>query len=378
MTGLALTGARILTPAGWLDDHALVIEQGRIAALQPLSRLDDRLQQKKLDGGFLLPGFIDLQVNGGGGVLFNDHPDVDGVVAIAAAHRHFGTTALLPTLISDDLDVVAKAIEAVRQAIARGVPGVVGIHLEGPFLNPDKRGIHDASKFARLDASAVDLLASLPNGKTLVTLAPEQVEAGLISELVSRGVIVAAGHSMADYDTMKRAVAEGLSGVTHLFNAATQMVGRAPGVVGAALDLKLSCGLIVDGHHVHPASLRVALAAGGLDRMMLVTDAMPTVGLARKTFTLGGRTIVAEEGALRAKDGTLAGSDLDMALAVRNAITMLGIDLAAASQLASRTPATFMGLNNEMGTIQVGRRADLVHLDEELRPVTSWIGGTPS
>jgi N-acetylglucosamine-6-phosphate deacetylase len=378
MTGLALTGARILTPAGWLDDHALVIEQGRIAALQPLSRLDDRLQQKKLDGGFLLPGFIDLQVNGGGGVLFNDHPDVDGVVAIAAAHRQFGTTALLPTLISDDLDVVAKAIEAVRQAIARGVPGVVGIHLEGPFLNPDKRGIHDASKFARLDASAVDLLASLPNGKTLVTLAPEQVEAGLISELVSRGVVVAAGHSMADYDTMKRAVAEGLSGVTHLFNAATQMEGRAPGVVGAALDLKLSCGLIVDGHHVHPASLRVALAAGGLDRMMLVTDAMPTVGLARKTFTLGGRTIVAEEGALRAEDGTLAGSDLDMALAVRNAITMLGIDLAAASQLASRTPATFMGLNNEMGTIQVGRRADLVHLDEELRPVTSWIGGTPS
>jgi N-acetylglucosamine-6-phosphate deacetylase len=376
MSCLALTGARILTPAGWLDRHAVLIEQGRIAALVPSHDLGDTVERQELAGGMLLPGFIDVQVNGGGGVLFNDRPDVEGVAAIAAAHRRFGTTSLLPTLISDDLAVVAEAIEAVRAAIERGVPGVAGIHLEGPFLNPDKRGIHDASKFARLDASAIDLLASLPNGVTLVTLAPERAEPGVIRELVGRGVVVAAGHTMADYDTMQRAAAEGLSGVTHLFNASSQLEGRAPGVVGAALDLGLTCGLIVDGHHVHPASLRVAIAAAGLERMMLVTDAMPSVGMSHKNFTLGGRTIVAEDGALRAADGTLAGSDLDMALAVRNAVTMLGLDLAAASRLASRTPAAFLGLDGAMGVIAPGARADLVHLDEALRPLATWIGGS--
>lgn len=371
----ALAGARILTPDGWLDDHAVLLDGDCISDIVSLDKVASETAAEHLHGGVLLPGFIDVQVNGGGGVLFNDRPTIESIERIAAAHRRFGTTALLPTLISDDFAVVARAISAVADAIARKVPGIVGIHLEGPFLNPDKRGIHDASKFVRLDAPALDLIASLPNGVTLVTLAPELTRPGTIAELTRRGVIVAAGHTMADHSAMTRAIGEGLTGVTHLFNAMTQMEGRAPGVVGAALDARLHCGLIVDGRHVHPASLRVAIAAGGHDRMMLVTDAMPTVGAAEKQFVLGGRTIVAEGGACRAEDGTLAGSDLDMGLAVRNAVAMLKADLATVSAMASTVPATFLGLGDRTGTLAAGMRADLVYLDDDLQPRRTWIAG---
>ncbi|OYX32019.1 MAG: N-acetylglucosamine-6-phosphate deacetylase [Brevundimonas subvibrioides] len=378
MTVLALTGARILTPDGWLDDHAVVVEQGAIRQVTAVSRLSPGLVRRPLDGGFLIPGFIDVQVNGGGGVLLNDQPTLEGVRAIAAAHRRFGTTALLPTLISDDLAVVAQAIAAVQAAMAEGVPGVVGLHIEGPFLNRGKPGIHDSGKFRALDAAAVDLLSSLNGGVTLVTLAPELVEPSTLRALTERGVVVSAGHTLATYDQMRSAVDAGLTGVTHLFNAMSPFESRHPGVVGAALDLGLTSGLIVDGHHVHPAALRIALAAAGPDHMMLVTDAMPTVGSADKRFTLGGRLIVAEDGACRAEDGTLAGSDLDMALAVRNAIRLMGVDLATASTMASATPARFLGQGHRMGTIEPGRRADLVHLDTALGVAGVWIAGAPA
>ncbi|MFY7852938.1 MAG: N-acetylglucosamine-6-phosphate deacetylase [Brevundimonas sp.] len=375
MTPLALTGARILTPDGWLDDHAVVVEQGVVQEVTAVSRLSPGLARRPLDGGFLVPGFVDVQVNGGGGVLLNDQPTLEGVRAIAAAHRRFGTTALLPTLISDDLDVVARAISAVQAAMAEGVPGVIGIHLEGPFLNEGKRGIHDAGKFRQLDLAAVELLSPLKGGVTLVTLAPERVEPSIIRALTDRGVVVSAGHTLATYDQMRSAADAGLTGVTHLFNAMSPFESRHPGVVGAALDLGLTSGLIVDGHHVHPAALRVALSASGPDHLMLVTDAMPTVGSADKQFTLGGRRIVAQDGTCRAEDGTLAGSDLDMALAVRNAVRLMGVDLATASTMASATPAQFLGQGHRMGTIEPGRRADLVHLDTALGVAGVWIGG---
>ncbi len=375
MTVLALTGARVLTPKGWLDDHAVVVDGDAIREVVATSRLGADVERHRLDGGALLPGFVDIQVNGGGGVLLNDRPDVDGVKAIAAAHRRFGTTALLPTLISDDLETVARAIAAVEQAIAQGVPGVVGIHIEGPFLNDLKPGIHDPGKFRTLDVAAIDLLASLKGGVTLVTLAPELADPGFIRALTDRGVIVSAGHTLATYDQMRTAAEAGLTGVTHLFNAMSQFESRAPGVVGAALDLGLASGLIVDGHHVHPAALRVALSAVGPDRLMLVTDAMPTVGTASKRFTLGGHTILADDGACRAEDGTLAGSDLDMALAVRNAVRLMGVDLATASTMASATPARFLGLQHAIGAIAPGRRADLVYLDADLQVAAVWTRG---
>lgn len=375
MSRFALQATRVLTGSGFQADCRVLVDKGRIAALLPASDGSRDVPTRRLEGD-LLPGFIDLQVNGGAGVLFNDQPTVDGIAAIGRAHRTFGTTGFLPTLISDDLDVVARAIAAVDAAIAGGVPGVLGIHVEGPFLNPARKGIHDAAKFRTLDEDAIALLSSLRRGRTLVTLAPELAPPGAIRALVDRGVIVAAGHSAATYEDVQRAFAEGLSGFTHLFNAMTQLGSREPGVVGAALASRSGwCGIIADGHHVHPASLRIALAAVGPDRLALVTDAMPTVGSDRKRFQLGAVPIRAEDGRCVAPDGTLAGSDLDMAEAVRNAAQMLEIDAATAVRMGSAVPASILGLSGETGTIAPGLRADLILVDGRGQVVESWIGG---
>lgn len=376
MSRLALAPDRVLTPSGFESGRAVLVQDGRIAGVLPRDAAPtSEIVQL---AGDLLPGFIDLQVNGGGGVLFNDEPTVEGVVAIAEAHRPFGTTGLFPTLISDDLDVVARAIAAVEAAVVKGVPGVLGIHLEGPFLNAERKGIHDASKFRVLDEAAIALLTSLRAGRTLITLAPETAPPGTIRALAERGAVVAAGHTAATYEQLQRAFDEGLSGFTHLYNAMTQLGSREPGAVGAALDARESwCGLIVDGSHVHPASLRIALAAKGAERLALVTDAMPTVGSERKWFMLGERRITAENGRCMAEDGTLAGSDLDMATAVRNAVQLMGVDLATAARMASSVPASIMGLGERTGAIRPGLQADLVLLDQDGVRET-WIAGRSS
>jgi N-acetylglucosamine-6-phosphate deacetylase len=260
---LALLPRRVLTPAGFETNRCVLIESERIGAIIDAAAVPAGARRRELDGD-LLPGFIDLQVNGGGGVLFNDQPTVAGIAAIAEAHRRFGTTGLLPTLISDELDAIARAIAAVDAAIEAGVPGVIGIHIEGPFLNPARKGIHDPSKFRTLDNEAIELLSSSRRGRTLVTLAPELAPPGAIRALTERGVVVAAGHSEASYEEVRAAIGEGLTGFTHLFNAMSQLGSRAPGVVGAALDDRTSwCGLIADGIHVHPASMRIALVRSG-------------------------------------------------------------------------------------------------------------------
>lgn len=378
MSRFALRAARVLTPAGFETDRCVLVDGGAIAAVMPAADCPDGVPLRELQGD-LLPGFIDLQVNGGGGILFNDQPNVDGVAAIARAHRRFGTTGLFPTLISDDLGVVERAIAAVDSAIEAGVPGVLGIHIEGPFINAEKKGIHDAARFRILDEGAIDLLASLRRGRTLVTLAPELAPPGTIRALVDRGVVVAAGHTNASYEQMLASFEEGLGGFTHLYNAMTPLGSRAPGAVGAALDHRDSwCGLIVDGHHVHPAALRIALAAKGADRLLLVTDAMPTTGWDRSEFRLGGQRIVAEGGRLTGPDGTLAGSALDMAAAVRHAATLMGVDLATAVRMASSVPAWAMGLSAERGSVRPGLAADLVLMDDGRRVVETWIGGEPN
>lgn len=374
MTDLTVSGAQILTPEGWLDGFRLVIRGGRIAQIEPdIGKTD--MPGRRFDGGMLVPGFVDIQVNGGGGILFNDQPSIEGIAAIGTAHRQYGTTGFLPTLISDELHVVASAIAATEAAIEARIPGVLGLHVEGPFINHDRSGIHDPKKFRTLDDDAISLLASLRNGVTLVTLAPELAPPGAIATLTARGVIVVAGHSEADYETMARAHAEGMVGVTHLYNAMSQLNARAPGVVGATLDLGLFAGVIVDGHHVHAAALRVAHRALGIDRMMLVTDAMPTVGWNRTQFHIGGREISLRDGMLTSDSGTLAGSHLDMASAVRNAIDMLDVPLADACRMASTTPCTLLELAHQRGTLEVGNIADIVHMNEALAVTTTWIGG---
>jgi len=318
-----------------------------------------------------------VQVNGGGGVLFNDAPSVEGVRAIAAAHRRFGTTALLPTLISDEPAVMPRAVAAVRGAMEAGVPGVLGIHLEGPFFNPARRGTHALRHIRTMEPDDLPVLASLGDvGPTVVTLAPERAPPGSIEALAAAGVRVSAGHTDADYETMRAAVRRGVTGVTHLFNAMSGLASREPGVVGAALRSRsLWCGLIVDGIHVHPASLSIAVAARGPGRMMLVTDAMPPVGADDPSFMLNGERITVTDGRCVNGEGALAGAALDMATAVRNTVQVLGLPLGTALAMASLHPAAFLGVDDRMGRIAPGWRADLVALDADLRVVRTWIGG---
>lgn len=377
MTRCAFIDGRILGDAGWVDGHALIVDGGKIAAIVPQDRLPADMARQGVAGQFIVPGFIDLQVNGGGGILFNDTPDADAVAAIAAAHHPYGTTALLPTLISDDLPTIAAGVGAVETAIARGTPGIVGIHIEGPFVNPARRGIHDAAKISALDDAGIAAVSALQNGATLVTLAPEECSLDQITALAARGVTLAAGHSEADFATASAAFAHGVTGVTHLFNAMRQIMPREPGLVGAALANDATwCCIIVDGKHVHPANFRLAIAAkGGPDRFILVTDAMPTVGSAEKSFMLGGKLMRVIDGVCQADDGTLAGSDLDMAGAVRGAVEMLGLSLADAVRMASINPARFMGLDGERGSLTVGKAADFVLLDHELQVTATFIAG---
>jgi N-acetylglucosamine-6-phosphate deacetylase len=373
----ALTHARVLAADGWHDDLAVLLEGERIVDLLPPA--DPRVRdahQHDLRGAMLVPGFIDVQVNGGGGVLFNEAPTVETLRRIGAAHRRFGTTGFLPTLISDRVEVMRAALAAVEQALAEGVPGVLGIHLEGPYLAAARKGVHDPKYFHAPGSDELALLCAPHRGVRLLTLAPDQVPLASIGALAGAGLIVCAGHTAADYETIRAALAAGVRGFTHLFNAMTPFGSREPGVVGAALeDADSWCGIIVDGHHVHPASLRVAIAAKPRGKMLLVTDAMPPVGADRPDYVLNGETIVVRDGICQTAQGVLAGSALDMASAVRNAVQLLGLPLEEAVRMASTYPAEFLGLGESRGRIAPGYRADLVVLDDEYHLQRSWIGG---
>ena len=375
----SFSNGRILTESGFVEDRALLVEGGRIVDLADADDARVALAERRVDlgGDMLVPGFIDTQVNGGGGVLFNEQPTVEAIRAIGVAHRKFGTTGFLPTLITDDLERVELALQAADQAV-KDVPGALGVHVEGPFLNQQRKGIHDSSKFLRLDERAFQMLTTLASGRTLITLAPELTTPAMIARLVAAGLIVAAGHTDGSYEQISAAIEAGLTGFTHLYNAMSPLTSRRPGAVGAALDHEVWAGIIVDGHHVAPASLRIALKAKGADRLMLVTDAMPSVGAASKSFLLQGRPITVKNGVCVDENGVMAGADLDMASAVRNSVIMLGVDLPTAVRMASHVPATFLGLGHELGLIAAGYRADLVRLTDAIEVVDSWISGEPS
>ena len=376
----ALVNGRFLSGGKLVSGRTLLLRGERIEDL--VDPKDSRCREAAivdLEGQLLLPGFIDVQVNGGGGVLFNDDPSLESIRAIGAAHRRFGTTGFLPTLISDDLDTIGRAIAAVQSALDAGMPGVLGIHIEGPFLNSARRGVHDSKHLRLLDASLVSLLTRLQGGPTVLTLAPEMTTPEVIARLASSGVLVSAGHSDANYAETTAAIAQGLRGFTHLFNAMAPLEPRDPGIVGAALyDENTWCGIIVDGHHVDPIMLKLALRCKRHDRFMLVTDGMPAVGSAEPTFILQGRTIRVVDGVCRDENGTLAGTALDMAAAVRNGVSLLGLDIAEAARMASEYPAEFLGLAHELGRIAPGYRANLVLVDDELRVRKTWIEGVAS
>ncbi len=378
MTLFAFVNGVLLLPDGsQAEDLALIVADGKIASIEPRASLPSGIAIADLQGNRLAPGFIDIQVNGGGGVLFNDAPTVDSIRKIAAAHHRFGTTAFLPTLITDHLGKIQQAYAAVNTAISEGVPGVVGVHIEGPFLNIRRRGIHDASKIARLDEAGLEAVLHSRPALTMMTLAPECVSMDQIRMLKAAGLLLCAGHSEGSYAEISESFACGVMGVTHLFNAMSQLSGREPGVVGAALASEdCWCGIIVDGVHVHPVTLRLAIKSrGSLDRFVLVTDAMPTIGQAEKRFTLNGQEIRVRGGACQNSRGRLAGSDLDMATAVANASTLLGLKLPEAIRLATANPAKMLGLESHIGSLRPGLDADMIEIAADGTVRKTWIKG---
>lgn len=379
MNPIALTGARVFDGTRLVEGRAVVIDRDRITAIVPDRDLPAGVSRQPIEG-LLAPGFIDCQVNGGGGVLFNTETTVAGIAAIGAAHRRHGTTGFLPTLMTDARAKLGEALRAAEVAIAARMPGVLGVHLEGPFLNPERKGVHDPRLMRVIDEDDIAAITAARAGRVLMTVAPEKMPPGAIARLTSAGVLLSAGHTTASYETLAAARKAGLTGFTHLFNAMPPLAGREPGPVGSALDdAEAFVGLIVDMFHVSAASLRIAIAARGWQRMMLVTDAMPTVGTDLTEFEIDGARILREDGTLRrAEDGTIAGSDLDMATAVRNSVRELGLSLEAALHMASRAPAEFLGLGGELGRIAPGYRASLVLLDDALEVAATWIDGNES
>lgn len=373
----AVLADRVFDGQRWHTEAAVLIREGRVVGIGTSGEVPSDWAQTRLPAGaFLAPGFIDLQVNGGGGVLLNDQPTADGMRAIAQAHRRFGTTACLPTLITDTRERMRTAVAAARAMV--GQDGVLGLHLEGPFISPRRPGVHRPDRIAQPNAGDLDELSELAGvGRSLVTLAPECVPAGFVRALAASGVRISIGHSEASAAVVMQAVADGATGVTHLFNAMPPLSARAPGIIGAALaEQRLMAGLIVDGIHVDPISVRAAFMAKGSERIALVTDAMPTVGTSFDRFELAGRTIKLADGRLTTEEGTLAGAHLDMASAVRNAVNLAQVPIEDALRAASLTPARFLGLGNERGALVSGARADLVALTQELTVIATWIGGS--
>lgn len=357
------------------DDAAVVIQDAHIVSLTARAALSDSIRVFNAPPGtWLAPGFIDVQINGGGDVLFNDDPSPVTIARIVDAHRRFGVTTLLPTLITDSDEKMSAALAAVSEIMTRE-PGVVGIHLEGPFLSPGKPGVHRPDSIRSPQPNHRRMLEGFRGGVLLVTLAPEESPAGFIAELVASGAKVALGHSMATYAQTRAAMAEGLTGFTHLFNAMRPLSAREPGPVAAALESPDAFyGLIIDGLHVAPAMLRLALR--GVGRPLLVSDAMPPVGGIADSFDLQGKRINVRDGSCRTQDGALAGSAIGMACAVRNCVRLLGLPLEKVLPLASGNAAAFLGLEQSLGRLAAGYRADMVAFDpEDITVRATWVAG---
>lgn len=371
----ALTGARVFDGETFHDGVAVVIEGKHIAYVVPAPDLRTDLPRVPLASGILAPGFIDVQVNGGGGALLNDQPTVETVRTIATAHRRFGTTGMLPTVITDEPTVVEAAIHAVRGSRRDGHASVLGIHIEGPFLDKARKGAHDENYIRSMTKADLDSLAAANCGSIMLTLAPNRVNAADIAKLVSLGIRVSLGHANATYEEVQVALNAGATSFTHLFNAMSQLTGREPGMVGAALAKGHSfIGVIADGYHVHDAALRLAFSAASYDRFMLVSDAMPPAAGGPDTFMLQGRKVKCVKGRLELDDGTLAGSNLTMDEAVRCCTSKLKVPLAKALQMASRNPARFLG-RQDLGVIKPGALASLVHLDDQFNVTNTWVEG---
>lgn len=370
----AYTAPRIFTGQEWLADHAVVVDGAIIQAVTALQDLPGQLPVINLETGMLVPGLIDVQVNGGGGALLNNTPDADCVEQIAAAHLSRGTTSLLPTLLSDTRSVTQAAIEAVSDCTN---PGVLGIHLEGPHFATGRRGAHAADRLRPLEDSDIDELCGLaPRLRTMLTLAPEAATSRQIQQLSEAGIIVCGGHSEASFEQAEAAIASGMRGFTHLFNAMSPLTAREPGMVGAALSNDIAwSGIIADGHHVHPASILTAWRAKARGKLFLVSDAMATAASTLKSFSLYGAMIQLQHGRLQTPDGVLAGSNIALLDAVNYCHQRVGLELDECLRMASLYPAEFLGCDDQLGRLATNCRADMLHLTDNFEVRSTWLAG---
>ncbi len=375
MSSTTLTNFNAFLEGHWRSDKALRLENGIIQALEDRDQLASAEHTIDCGGRVLAPGFIDTQVNGGGGKMLNQDPSLATVDTMRRAHWSGGTTAMLPTLITDSDQKMARAVDAVAKAIDT-LPGIVGIHLEGPHLSVARKGVHDPEIIRPFSEHTRALLSLMPAQHYLLTVAPENMPAGTIATLTEQGIRISAGHTAASYDCVRAALDEGLCCFTHLHNAMSPLGSREPGAVGAALDDPHSyLGIIIDAYHVHPVTARLSIAAKPRGKVMLVSDAMATVGSDSDSFELYGETIYAVDGRCATEDGTLAGSALDMVSAVRNCVQRVGLPLEEALRMASQYPAAFLGIDDQRGHIRAGYRADLVLLNNDLSLHQTWLGG---
>lgn len=377
----ALTNARIFDGFTWHDNSALLVDGGKIADILAISELSPSAEQINTDGAIIVPGFIDLQVNGGGGVMLNDDQSVEGIRQICVAHAKFGTTSLLPTLITDTREITAAAIKAGLDAKVAGIPGFLGLHLEGPHLSVARKGTHHPALIRPMEDADLQRLLAIGNSfdALMITVAPENTTKEQVRALADGGFIVSLGHTNASYEIAKAYAEAGARAVTHLFNAMSPLENRTPGLVGAALNTgSLFAGIIADGFHVHPASMGAALRAKrGPGKIFLVTDAMSTIGTDLTGLTLNGRQIYRKDGRLTLSDGTLAGADIDMLSSVLFAHQILGLDFEEAVRMATLYPAEAAGVDHYKGQLKAGHDADFVILNDDYSIKGTWINGEP-
>ncbi|MDD4169670.1 MAG: N-acetylglucosamine-6-phosphate deacetylase [Desulfotomaculaceae bacterium] len=363
---LAIVNCCIYTGDEVVFDQAVVVDQGYIFDLVARDEVDPAWPVIDLKYLNIVPGFIDLQVNGGNGILFNDHPTVDALQKIVQGHAKFGTTDILPAFITGDISKMKQAVEAVGYCLKNNIEGILGIHFEGPFIAPEMAGVHDPKYILGFDESVARIMTSLKNGYTLITVAPERLTRDQLIKLKGPGIKLAAGHSQADSVQMKEAFNSGVTCVTHLFNAMSQMQQRSPGVVGYILAKDNGwASIIADGHHVDFVNVRAAWKAKP-GKLFLISDAMPPVGGLIDRFTIGPHTIYCNEGKCVTRDNILGGSGLELATAVRNCIQKVGIGKPEAFRMASTYPAQFLGVQ-DLGFIKPGYKANMTVCDDEIR-----------
>ena len=371
----ALLGSQIFCGERFYDDHALLVEGKSIVDIVDKNNTPDNFNKIELDQGILAPGFIDLQVNGGGGVLFNNSPNKESLNTIIKAHQFFGTTSIMPTVISDSLEVLEQCIKTVTEEIKNN-SSLLGIHIEGPFFNTKYRGVHQKQYISTINSDYLNLFESLKGFPVMLTLAPECISSQQLKHLTSLGIKTLAGHSDATYDELDDAIKNGLDGFTHLFNAMGQISAREPGVVGSALHFENTfASIIVDLHHVHPSLIQLAYKLKPKGKLFFISDSMATINHGKPSFELYDEVVNESDGRLVNSEGKLAGSSITQIDAVKNAYQKCNIPLNQALAMASRYPAKYLGIAKHLGSLKPGYRADLVHFDSNFKVHNVWVSG---